>query len=117
MGFTNLDEMTFDSGLKMTNCYISMTSGPPPFPSQAESIRLSWTYDPTTGAKSYHRDLTVYVYGSKALKDAGCEPIQTTRLDIPANAYAQGVLTSVYSNLNQSMYTHTTADDKTDMTT
>lgn len=95
--------MTLDSGVQMTNCYITLTSNAPAFPTTADPIVIRWLYD-ATGAKSYNRVITYYVYASKALKDAGFKPLQTNKVEYSASTSAQGVLTSVYGNLKALYY-------------
>lgn len=114
MGFVNLDAMTLDSGVIMTNCYISLTPSEPAFPFSADPIVIHWTYD-SSGEKSYTRDITYYTYASKAARDAGFSPVQTTKVRFPATPSAQGVLTSVYGNLASLYFPNASADDQADM--
>lgn len=114
MGFVNLDAMTLDSGVSMQNCYVTLTPNAPKFPFEATPIVIQWRYD-SNGAKAYERHITYYIYASKAAKDAGFLPLQTTVVEFPATGSAQGVLTSVYGNLTSNYFPHTSSNDLADM--
>lgn len=113
MGYVNLDAMILDSGVSMTNCYITLTPSPPKFPFFADPIVIHWNYDLT--GTHYIRDITYYVYASKAMKDNGFAPLQTSKVTFPATQSAQGVLTSVYGNLKALYFPNVSADDLSDM--
>lgn len=116
MGITNLNPITTNSGLVMSNTYVSLTAGPPEFPNVADPLNFTWTYD-ALGKKSFFGNVTVFTYGSKALKDAGFRPIQRLRVTVPADAFAATAFSAVYANIQQAIYTNSTQDDGADFTT
>lgn len=114
MGFVNLNPMVLDSGVSMTNCYITLTPTVPAFPFDADPIVISWKYA-VASPQAYLRNITYYVYASKAMRDGGFKPLQTTKVKFDATSSAQGVLSSVYGNLQSLYFPNTTADDRADM--
>lgn len=112
MGLVDLNTLSLDCGLQLANCYVSVTPNAPTFPFAAEPVSFQWTYD-GTGNRTYTRMVTVFVYSSKAAKDAGSTPLQSRRIALPAGD-AASVLSSIYAELRQSLYTNTSGDDGVD---
>lgn len=107
MGIQNLDSMTLTNGLTLSNCYLSFTPGAVQFPLSPNPLTFSWTVD-THGIKTFSAGGTLYVHTSKACKDAGCVPLQTSQFSMAGDALAQSVFGTFYATL-QNQYTHTQA--------
>lgn len=113
MGITNFDTITLNSGLVMSNCYVTLSAGPPDFPNAADPLVFTWTYD-AHGNKTFFGNVTVYTYASKTLKDEGFKPLQRQRVTVPANAFAATAFAAVYSNIQMAIYKNSTSDDGSD---
>lgn len=114
MGIVNLDVMTLNSGIQLSNCYITVTPGLPTFPMNASPIIFEWIYD-ANGNRSYTRLVTVYVYVSKAAWEGGYLPIQSTRVRFPAQDAIE-VLHSVYTDIKNKLFLNASSDDGADET-
>lgn len=113
MGITNLDTVTLDNGLVLSNSYVTLTSIQPTFPNGVEPLSLSWVYD-AFGNKSFSGDVTLFTYASKERKDAGFKPLQCNRVTVPADAFARTAFGIVYENIRAAVYTNSTVDDGAD---
>lgn len=112
MGIVNLDEMVLDSGIKLSNCYLSFSSGPMEFPFQPSPLKFSWSVSPD-GVKSFAASGKLFVFASKESKDAGFAPLQTKEVSIPADVSADGVFSLFYTTL-ASKFANTSPDDGAD---
>lgn len=108
MGLTNPDVMTLESGVQLSNCYLSFTPGPISFPFQPSPLTFSWTVD-ASGAKHFSANGTLFTYVSKDSKRAGLAPVQQQQINIPADLSAQGVFSLFYGDL-QSQYSNAVMD-------
>lgn len=114
MGLINPDLMTLDSGIQLSNCYLSFTPGPIAFPFEPLPLTYSWTIDSSSN-KQFFASGTLFIYASKASKRAGLAPIQQKQVSISADSTAAGVFGLFYSNL-MSQFPNAVSDDGADST-
>lgn len=95
MGVINHDVMTLSSGLALSNCYLSFTPGPLPFPNQPIPMRFFWTID-QHGVKTYQAMATLYIYTSREGKFNGLAAIEQRDVFIPAET-ASDLVTNVFN--------------------
>lgn len=98
MGIINLDQMALSNGLSLSNCYISFTPGPMQFPMSPAPLTFSWVPD-SNGHKVFSAGGTMYVHASKAVKDNGSRPIQTSQVNLQGDEMAKNVFGMFYSDL------------------
>lgn len=90
MGLTNLDVLTLTNGMKLSDCYLSYTSGPSGTQSYHPPLSFTWSVD-SSGVRHFFANGTLYVYLSKAAKAAGNTPLQIQQVSIPADSSSSGV--------------------------
>lgn len=108
MGLINPDLMTLDSGVQLSNCYLSFTPGPISFPFQPSPLTLSWTID-ADGKKHFSANGTLFTYVSRESKYGGLAPVQQQQISIPADPSASGVFSVFYAGL-QSKFVNAVRD-------
>lgn len=89
MGIINHDVMTLESGLQLSECYMSFTPGPLDFPNLPPAMKFHWTIDPVTGSKIYTATAMLYIHTTREAKKAGLAPVEMRSVSVPALADSQ----------------------------
>lgn len=98
MGIQDPDPKTLRSGLSLSNCFMTFTPGPLPFPQEPDPLTFSWKLNPD-GTKSFSANGTLFTYLSKANKAMGLAPLQQERVHIPADSSSPAVFSVFYADL------------------
>jgi hypothetical protein len=112
MGIINHSAITFDNGLEISDCYLSFTSGPVPFPLSPPPITISWVADEngTDGRfKTFRLSGMLFIHANYNAKIGGSRPIETRLIDLGADHVAVESGASVIDAVFQVLYTHLTA--------
>lgn len=98
MGLTNPDALTLNSGLQLSNTYMTFVPGANVIRSNQHRLSFSWTMDPD-GTTNYFANGKLFTYLSKASKTAGSDAIHNEHVSIPADSSAAEVFSVFYSAL------------------
>jgi hypothetical protein len=104
MGIINHDPYIFESGITLSDCYLSFTSGLIPFPNTPLPISLSYVVegDRKDRKKNYEISAMMYIHLNHAEKIAGSPPIDKRLITISADIFTAcegDIVTAIFMTL------------------